>query len=441
MREAFIRAKSEKEKREKELEETKKKIRFEKASLESQIRDLKRRISGLKAEIKQIDKKISTLQKEKASLLEKKESIDMDIKELVGTSKIFAKRLESILRRSVFCGIYPKDLERVKKIAEEGYFPTFSDIKAIVDIFFHQIELSQEVGIYKSSFIDTSGKLTFGDILAVGPFEAVYRKGDEVGFLKVGENGDKLYALSSLPPWYMRYNLKRYMDGRSRDVYIDISGGGALSQIVHKLTFIEQTKKGGPIAVLILFLGIFSLAIAFERFFFLRKISISMRLVMNKVEKFLSQGMWDECLKILGSKEIKSPLKDILLIGIENREKERETLEGVLTEAISKEVPKLERFLQSLSLIAAIAPLLGLLGTVCGMIKTFHVITLFGTGDPRMMAGGISEALITTEFGLFVAIPAMFLYTLLERKVDKIIAEMEEKATSLVNTVFLKRKS
>jgi biopolymer transport protein ExbB len=90
-------------------------------------------------------------------------------------------------------------------------------------------------------------------------------------------------------------------------------------------------------------------------------------------------------------------------------------------------------------MLAAIAPLLGLLGTVTGMINTFHVITYYGTGDPRMMSGGISEALVTTMLGLSVAIPIMLCHTLLSGKVENLIGQMEKKAVSFVNTLFKAR--
>jgi len=95
----------------------------------------------------------------------------------------------------------------------------------------------------------------------------------------------------------------------------------------------------------------------------------------------------------------------------------------------------MERLLSTLGMLAAIAPLLGLLGTVTGMIGTFHVITLHGTGDPRLMSGGISEALVTTMLGLSVAIPIMLAHTLLSRGVDNMVGTLEEKAVALVNIV------
>ena len=100
----------------------------------------------------------------------------------------------------------------------------------------------------------------------------------------------------------------------------------------------------------------------------------------------------------------------------------------------------MERFLSTLGMLASIAPLLGLLGTVTGMIDTFHVITQYGTGDPRMMSGGISEALVTTMLGLSVAIPLLLAHTLLNRAVDNMIGQMEEKAVAFVNIVYKHRE-
>jgi len=96
-----------------------------------------------------------------------------------------------------------------------------------------------------------------------------------------------------------------------------------------------------------------------------------------------------------------------------------------------------ERGLSALAVLGAVAPLLGLLGTVTGMINTFRVITLFGTGDPKLMSGGISEALVTTELGLAVAIPIMLLHTYLSRRTDSIVGDMEGKAVQMANLIQL----
>jgi biopolymer transport protein ExbB len=121
---------------------------------------------------------------------------------------------------------------------------------------------------------------------------------------------------------------------------------------------------------------------------------------------------------------------------IEAAESSKDVLEAALEEAILKEIPPMERFLATLNILAAIAPLLGLLGTVTGMISTFQVITLYGTGDPRMMSGGISEALITTQLGLAVAIPIMVVHHFLQRRVETLLSDMEEKGTAFAAAIL-----
>ena len=127
----------------------------------------------------------------------------------------------------------------------------------------------------------------------------------------------------------------------------------------------------------------------------------------------------------------------ILLKGIKNHHLPKELLEEILFEDLLEEKPKLERGLSFISVTAAVAPLLGLLGTVTGMINTFKLITLFGTGDAKSLSSGISEALITTEFGLVVAIPSLLLSAFLSRKANSMIAKMEKTSIIFVNGVSL----
>jgi len=128
----------------------------------------------------------------------------------------------------------------------------------------------------------------------------------------------------------------------------------------------------------------------------------------------------------------KNPLGRVLMIYEQDQSMDIETLELKLGEAILQETPKLERFLTLLKIISTVAPLMGLLGTVTGMIDVFQQITLFGTGDPQIMAGGISAALVTTVLGLVVAIPTVLLHTLVKSRSDRIIHILEEQATGII---------
>jgi biopolymer transport protein ExbB len=135
----------------------------------------------------------------------------------------------------------------------------------------------------------------------------------------------------------------------------------------------------------------------------------------------------------------RSPVARVVRAGLDVRGESREIQESVLQEAILHEMPLLQRGLAMLAVFGAVAPLLGLLGTVTGMIETFRVITLHGTGDPKLMSGGISEALVTTEIGLAIAIPVMLAHTWLKRRTDHVVGDMEEQAMHLVNTIDRQR--
>jgi len=176
------------------------------------------------------------------------------------------------------------------------------------------------------------------------------------------------------------------------------------------------------------------LLIVVERSFFLGRSYLNAENLFQKIELAVKENNWSAALQICTA-QAKKPIARVLLAALPEHKLPRQEIENTLQEAILKEIPPMERFLSTLGMLAAIAPLLGLLGTVTGMIDTFHIITLYGTGDPRMMSGGISEALVTTMLGLAVAIPLLVAQTLLNRSVERRIGLLEEKAVALVNVI------
>jgi biopolymer transport protein ExbB len=287
---------------------------------------------------------------------------------------------------------------------------------ALADLFLEEMRLTGGIDIRTMPFIADDGETVEGKVLSLGGFTWAYEKDGKAGFLEYSQDTKKLYALSALPARGIQKNLSGYMNGKTDGVYIDISRGGALKQITHQQTLKDQIEKGGVLVWPILALGVFAIVIGIERTMFLGRVHANTDKVMGRVNDLAAQGAWDDCQQIVGKKKV--PVYNVLRAGLNARKENRETLESVLQESILKEL------------------LLGLLGTVTGMISTFHVITLYGTGDPRMMSGGISTALVTTMLGLAVAIPIMLLYTFLCRRVAHVIGDMEEKAVALTNIVF-----
>lgn len=193
----------------------------------------------------------------------------------------------------------------------------------------------------------------------------------------------------------------------------------------------QQFQSGGVIMWPILLLGLISLAILIERYFVLRRIHTNADRLMNKVGAAIETRSWDKARALCSGN--KGAVAQVLHIILNNRTRSRDQQEELVYESILAQQPKMERFLSVLNIVAAVAPLLGLLGTVTGMIGTFEVITVHGTGDPRMLSGGISEALLTTQLGLIVAIPSLFFHAILSSRVDHIIGDMETNALRLLN--------
>lgn len=200
----------------------------------------------------------------------------------------------------------------------------------------------------------------------------------------------------------------------------------------------ELIASGGWLMIPIIGCSILSLAICMERLWELRVSKIAPPELMTNVWYWLKSGsMTAEQMK-----EVKksSPLGRIVVAGLNNARHGREIMKESIQEAATQVIHELERFLTALGTIAAIAPLLGLLGTVIGMIKVFTEIMVQGTGNASVLAGGISEALITTASGLAVAIPSLIFHRHFQRKIDSLVVEMEQQAVQLVEAVHGERE-
>jgi len=196
---------------------------------------------------------------------------------------------------------------------------------------------------------------------------------------------------------------------------------------------LELVQAGGWLMVPILICSIISAAICVERAWTLRTDQIAPKNLLAQVWNWIRNNQLDN--KRLRDLRAGSPLGQILAAGITNARKGREVMKESIEEVAGHVVHDLERYLNTLGTVAAISPLLGLLGTVIGMIKVFTAIKLEGTGNAAVLAGGISEALITTAAGLTVAIPSLFFYRFFQRKVDELVISMEQEAIKLVEVM------
>ncbi len=195
----------------------------------------------------------------------------------------------------------------------------------------------------------------------------------------------------------------------------------------------ELVKAGGWLMIPIVSCSIVAAAICIERFWTLRTNLIAPKNLLSQVWNWIRNNEMDA--QRMRELRISSPLGQILAAGISSHRRGRELMKESIEEVANHVVHELERYLNTLGTVAAVSPLLGLLGTVIGMIKVFTAIKLEGTGNAAILAGGISEALITTAAGLTVAIPSLFFYRYFQRKVDELVIYMEQEALKLVEVL------
>jgi len=196
---------------------------------------------------------------------------------------------------------------------------------------------------------------------------------------------------------------------------------------------LELVKAGGWLMVPILLCSVVAMGIIAERFWTLQSRRIAPRNLAANVWQWAREGELDGAR--LRQLRDASPLGRILAAGLSARDLDRERMKEQIEDVGRHVVHDLERYLNSLGTIASIAPLLGLLGTVIGMIKVFAVITTRGVGDPGVLAGGISEALVTTAAGLTVAIPSLMFYRYFRGRVDELVVTMEQEALKMVEAL------
>jgi len=278
-----------------------------------------------------------------------------------------------------------------------------------------QREVSQSGKIVKfpQEITKADGEVITTDVVRVGTFNVVY----DGGYLRVTDSGS--VAELQRQPEQSRYtgSTADMVNATSGPVTFGIDGtrGGILALLVESPTITDRINQGGIVGYCIIGLGIFGLLIAFVRW-------IGLSSAARKVNAQLKSD----------TASTDNPLGRVLAAYEANPNADTETIELKLSEAALKEMPGLTKGLLFIKVISVVAPLMGLLGTVTGMIKTFQVITLFGAGDPKMMAGGISQALMTTVLGLVVAIPMVLIHTLVSGQSRKIINILQSQSAGIV---------
>jgi biopolymer transport protein ExbB len=316
---------------------------------------------------------------------------------------------------------FPERIEFLGDLAERKSLdlPTTEELERLWYEILNELNQSGKVKSYNADILTKSGELVNQDVMRIGVFNSV-SNGD---YLNLVAEQNLLEYLAKQPERSIRRSVKKLQNsGDYREVFIDPTRGSLLTKLIDRDTWLERINAGGFVGYVIIIILILGLTMGVLRFKFLDEESKS-------INKELETNNFSED-SILGK------LNSIYSKYSGNNP---EDLESQLEDILAKATPPLEKNLSVIKLLAAVAPLLGLLGTVIGMIETFQAITLFGTGDPKLMAGGISQALVTTMLGLIAAVPLLFVHNILDSRSRAISQIYEEQAIGLLALVSIKK--
>lgn len=332
--------------------------------------------------------------------------------ELFGAARAAAADLNEQLNYSLISAQFPGRGESLVEVAQSDSLPTIEQLEDLWFTMLQEITEQSKVVTFNAGVIGTDNKPERREVTRIGPFTA------SSGGNFVLYDGGSLKYLARQPGGEANRAARR-VENHTGDGYvagvIDPSLGVLLGISVESPTFMERVEQGGTIGYAIIVIGILGSLLALYRW-----------VVLTLVSRKVSAQMRSQ------TPSANNPLGRVMLAYEENKSADIETVQLKLDEAVVKELPSLEAGLNLVKVLAAVAPLMGLLGTVIGMIVTFQAITMFGTGDPKLMAGGISMALVTTVQGLLAAIPLLLLHALASSASRRVMQVLEQQSAGMV---------
>ena len=389
-------------------------------SKEKQLTDLKKINKKLESDLKAAEdlstRLIDQFDKNEKTLSELEEKLTLklgNLGEMFGVVKQVSGQTRGEFKNSITNIDNPDRDLFLKNLAESKKLPDLADISALWVELVKEIRNAESIKVFNTNVVSADGANEQLEILRIGTFSITH----EGMFLKHLVDTNQVEFLPSQPSGVSKRKLKSLQNEKEGTFVIDIdpTRGAILDKLIQKKTFFQRIADGGLVGYVIILLGLAGVALAGERIYVLRN-------VLESIKKQEESDVVDDN-NLLGM---------LIKTAKENINESLDSLELILDEKVQSITPTIEVRVKAIKLIATVAPLLGLLGTVIGMIETFQAITLFGTGDPKLMAGGISQALVTTMLGLIVAAPLLFMHSYAENYSKTIISFLEEKASGIV---------
>ena len=345
------------------------------------------------------------------------------LNELFGHMQSITTDSRVTFESSLTAAEFGKDREKflgdlTQKMGESTELPTIEEIERVWYEIMREMKATGEVSRFSATVINVDGTQTECSVVRIGVYNAVCGN----SYLEYVPTKGQYQFLARQPAGRYTSSAGRVSDADASSGYVSFSvdpsgpsGGALLANLVQNPSLVERINQGGIIGYIILAIGGITLLYAVYKY-------VMLWMMGREVQAQLASS----------TPNSNNPLGRVLKVGASHMKETIDRLELKLAEAIMAERPSIERGISFVKIVSVVAPLAGLLGTVTGMIVTFQQITLFGTGDPKIMAGGISQALVTTVLGLVVAIPTTLAHSFLQSSARSVVDVLEEQATGIV---------
>ncbi|TDI58877.1 MAG: energy transducer TonB [Alphaproteobacteria bacterium] len=385
----------------------------EKNTQQKRLADSRAERARLQRRSKQLEDQFDTNERDITQLETQLKERQGNLNELFGVVKQSSEDLRGFIGESLVSLQLPNREEFLNSLSQKRdlELPTIGELRQFWSMYMEEIYQSGQVVKFTTTVNSASGGTEEREVVRVGAFNLI-ADGQYLNF-----SGGDVSEYAAQPSGRFTSSTSDLVNATSGYVAfgVDPSRGQILSMFIRVPTMWERFNYGSYIGYAIAVLGILGLILVIIRFVVLFGIG-------SKVNAQMKDPKPNE----------DNPLGRIMAVYEQNKDTDVETLELKLDEAILKDSPAIEKTLPIIKVISVVAPLMGLLGTVTGMIQTFQAITLYGAGDPQIMAGGISQALVTTVLGLLVAIPLTLLYTLVSSRAKGIIHVLEEQSAGII---------
>ncbi|MAD26798.1 MAG: flagellar motor protein MotA [Pseudomonadales bacterium] len=371
------------------------------------------RLAQAQARADQLDAQFKAQGEQLAALREELTQRSGNLGELFGVVRQGAGDTLGQWQGSQLNSRFPERRDELEALAQSSRIPSVEALERFWYRLQQDMTASGEVARISASVVDRQGRSAATPVVLVGPFVAL----SEPGYLLYQPESNSLQLAARQPGGSGL--VADFLAPREAlaDILIDPARGQVIAQLQRTPDLLTRVSQGGIVGYVIVALGGLGVLLALARLIWLQRVQRGVDRQIDDLDALRSDNPLGRVLSVIGSKP---------------RLEELDTLELKLDEAILRETPALERWQGLIKLLAAVAPLLGLLGTVTGMIATFQAITQYGSGDPKLMADGISQALVTTVLGLLAAIPLLFLHTLVVARSKALVQLLEQQSAGLI---------